>query len=68
MADYGSWGVKLCRALQGFSQGFIFPCVHVLLSKWIPLSERSRFGAFVYAGKLFSFKYNRSLLERKMIF
>lgn len=50
MADFGSWGVKLCRALQGFSQGFIYPCIHTLLSKWIPLSERSRLGTFVYAG------------------
>lgn len=52
MAELGSWGVMLCRALQGFCQGFFFPTVHTLLSVWIPLSERSRLGTFAYAGKL----------------
>lgn len=47
---YGSKGVMVSRAIQGFSQGFIFPSVHTLLSKWAPASERSRMGTFVYAG------------------
>ncbi|XP_019869409.2 putative inorganic phosphate cotransporter isoform X2 [Aethina tumida] len=51
MADlFGSKGVMVCRAIQGFSQGFIFPSIHNLLSKWVPASERSRMGSFVYAG------------------
>lgn len=50
MADQGSWGVMICRVVQGFFQGFMFPCVHCLLSRWVPLSERSRMGTFVYAG------------------
>lgn len=52
MAELGSWGAMLCRALQGLCQGFFYPSIHAFLSKWIPLSERSRFGTFVYAGKL----------------
>lgn len=46
----GSTGVIMCRVGQGFSQGFMFPSVHTLLSKWAPLSERSRIGTFVYTG------------------
>lgn len=34
-------------------QGPIVPCTHALLAKWIPPNERSRMGAFVYAGILF---------------
>lgn len=52
MAELGSWGVMICRAVQGFSQGFFFPCIHTMLSKWAPLPERSRLGTFVFAGKL----------------
>lgn len=29
------------------------PCTHALLAKWIPPNERSRMGAFVYAGAQF---------------
>ncbi|KAK5641692.1 hypothetical protein RI129_010239 [Pyrocoelia pectoralis] len=48
VAQFGSWTVITCRVLQGLAQGFIFPCVHNLLSKWVPPSERARLGAFVY--------------------
>ncbi|KAG5861854.1 hypothetical protein JTB14_035474 [Gonioctena quinquepunctata] len=50
-AAFGSQGVMVGRAIQGLSQGFIFPCIHNLLSKWVPPSERGRLGTFVYAGK-----------------
>lgn len=33
-----------------YGQGPIVPCTHALLAKWIPPNERSRMGAFVYAG------------------
>lgn len=48
---FGSKGVMASRALQGFCQGFIFPSIHNILSHWVPTSERSRLGTFVYAGK-----------------
>lgn len=51
-AQFGSKGVMAIRAIQGLSQGFIFPSVHNLLSHWVPPGERSRLGTFVYAGKL----------------
>lgn len=50
-AYFGSRGVMIIRALQGLSQGFIFPSIHNVLSKWVPTNERSRLGTFVYAGK-----------------
>ncbi|XP_060531328.1 putative inorganic phosphate cotransporter [Cylas formicarius] len=49
-ANFGSKGVMAIRALQGLSQGFVFPSIHYLLSQWAPLSERSRMGAFIMAG------------------
>ncbi|XP_018323914.1 putative inorganic phosphate cotransporter [Agrilus planipennis] len=49
-ARFGSWGVILCRIIQGFCQGFIFPSTHNLLGKWAPICERSRLGTFVFAG------------------
>ncbi|KAI4456291.1 solute carrier family 17 [Holotrichia oblita] len=50
MADYSPWCVIACRIVDGFCQGFFYPCIQYLLSKWIPVDERSRMAAFVYAG------------------
>ncbi|XP_028143350.2 putative inorganic phosphate cotransporter [Diabrotica virgifera virgifera] len=47
---FGSTGVMVCRFLQGISQGFLFPSMHAVLGKWIPVPERSRLGTFVYSG------------------
>ncbi|XP_067665280.1 sialin-like [Haliotis asinina] len=38
------------RVLQGMAQGFAFPSIHSLWSKWAPVKERSRLVAFTYAG------------------
>ncbi|CAG9828058.1 unnamed protein product [Diabrotica balteata] len=46
----GSKGVMMCRFLQGLSQGFLYPSMHAVLGKWIPVPERSRLGTFVYSG------------------
>ncbi|CAG9125847.1 unnamed protein product [Plutella xylostella] len=48
---YGGWQFLCgCRVLQGLCQGFLFPSTHCLLSKWVPLEEKSRLGTMVYAG------------------
>ncbi|XP_059610774.1 putative inorganic phosphate cotransporter [Phlebotomus argentipes] len=50
-AQIGGWGlVCALRTLQGLFQGCFNPCLHTLLSVWVPPSERSRLAGFVYAG------------------
>lgn len=59
-ATYGGWqAVIVLRILTGCCQGVVPPCIHNLLSKWIPLEERGRAG-----NKLFSIKViTNSILE-----
>ena len=38
------------RILMGLAEGFTFPCVHQIWSKWTPPLERSRVTAIQYAG------------------
>ncbi|KAK6625572.1 hypothetical protein RUM43_005871 [Polyplax serrata] len=52
-ADLGIGWLIVCRFIQGLGEGPIVPCTHALLAKWIPPNERSRMGAFVYAGAQF---------------
>lgn len=50
-AYYGGWQlICFCRVLQGLAQGVIFPSIHNLLGKWVPVEEKSRLGQFAYAG------------------
>ncbi|KAL4708189.1 hypothetical protein ACJJTC_005331 [Scirpophaga incertulas] len=50
-AKIGGWTMVLvCRMIQGAVQGWLLPCVHVFISKWVPLEERSRLGVFMYSG------------------
>lgn len=45
------WRMMLVtRALQGLFQGFYYPCVHTLLSKWVHPSERGALTTFTYSG------------------
>ncbi|KAK3921380.1 Putative inorganic phosphate cotransporter [Frankliniella fusca] len=52
-ARWGVWPLIFVRFIQGLGEGPIVPCTHAMLAKWIPPSERSRLGAFVYAGAQF---------------
>ena len=38
------------RVLQGLTQGFIFPAMHCLWSKWSPPYERSSLATFAFSG------------------
>ncbi|KAG5864163.1 hypothetical protein JTB14_019900 [Gonioctena quinquepunctata] len=49
-AHFGSKGVMVCRALQGLSQGFIYPSIHSLFAKWAPKNERSLLANLLYSG------------------
>ncbi|XP_014602938.1 PREDICTED: putative inorganic phosphate cotransporter isoform X1 [Polistes canadensis] len=52
-AHQGFYSLMVVRFIQGLGEGPIVPCTHALLAKWIPPNERSRMGAFVYAGAQF---------------
>ncbi|KAL4708201.1 hypothetical protein ACJJTC_005343 [Scirpophaga incertulas] len=50
-AYYGGWqAVCACRVLQGLSQGCLYPSMHNIIGKWIPLDEKSRLGTVIYSG------------------
>ncbi|XP_076244130.1 putative inorganic phosphate cotransporter protein picot isoform X2 [Calliopsis andreniformis] len=49
----GYYWLMAVRFIQGLGEGPIVPCTHAMLAKWIPPNERSRMGAFVYAGAQF---------------
>lgn len=51
-SNSGSTGVTICRYIQGLSQGFLFPCVHVFLGKWAPPDERSTLTMIIYNGRI----------------
>lgn len=38
------------RVIEGMGEGTTFPAISVLLSSWIPLSERSKIGSIVFGG------------------
>lgn len=47
-ATYGDWqAVIVLRVLTGVCQGVVPPCMHTLLSKWIPQEERGRAGKLI---------------------
>ncbi|XP_044737451.1 putative inorganic phosphate cotransporter [Chrysoperla carnea] len=52
-ANMGVFWLCVCRFIQGLGEGPVVPCTHALLAKWVPPDERSRLGAFVYAGAQF---------------
>ncbi|XP_058788720.1 putative inorganic phosphate cotransporter isoform X3 [Phymastichus coffea] len=52
-AEWGYYWLMAVRFIQGLGEGPIVPCTHAMLAKWIPPNERSRMGAFVYAGAQF---------------
>ncbi|PNF31193.1 putative inorganic phosphate cotransporter [Cryptotermes secundus] len=52
-AKLGTSFFIVIRVLEGLGEGVTFPSMHVMLARWIPPSERSKFSAYVYAGSNF---------------
>ncbi|KAL1449075.1 hypothetical protein WDU94_000310 [Cyamophila willieti] len=50
-ARAGAYWFILLRILMGLGEGTTFPGLNQLLAAWIPISERCRVGAFVFAGR-----------------
>ncbi|XP_073956250.1 putative inorganic phosphate cotransporter isoform X1 [Choristoneura fumiferana] len=47
----GGWkAVCACRVLQGVSQSGLYPSVHTILAKWVPINERATLVGYVYTG------------------
>ncbi|XP_072948848.1 putative inorganic phosphate cotransporter isoform X2 [Epargyreus clarus] len=52
-----AWGgfkvLCACRVIQGLAQAGLYPCVHTLLAKWVPVNERGSLSSYVYTGSGF---------------
>ncbi|XP_044728196.1 putative inorganic phosphate cotransporter [Chrysoperla carnea] len=53
ISELGIVALIVSRIISGFCQGFLFPSMHNLCSKWVPKNERGRLVTFVYAGAQF---------------
>ena len=42
-----------CRILEGLGEGMTYPAMHAMMSKWVPLNERSKFVTFIASGAQF---------------
>ncbi|KAL3272623.1 hypothetical protein HHI36_014090 [Cryptolaemus montrouzieri] len=48
---FGSMGLMFSFCLQGLCQGLIIPMLSDFISKWVPISERTVYGTFIFASK-----------------
>lgn len=46
----GPTALIILRVLMGLGEGTTFPALSALLASWIPLTERSKLGSFVFGG------------------
>nr|XP_021183308.2 putative inorganic phosphate cotransporter [Helicoverpa armigera] len=46
----GATGLFIIRVIEGFGEGPVTPAFVLLLARWVPPSERSRFGAMIFGG------------------
>ena len=52
-AEMGVALFVVCRVLEGLGEGMKSPAMHAMMSKWVPLSERSKFVTFIGSGAQF---------------
>jgi hypothetical protein len=43
-------GVQVLRSMQGLCTGVAHPCMHALITRWTPRTQRSMTTAFIYSG------------------
>jgi len=49
-AQMGKEALIVCRIIQGLGEGVSMPSMHAMLAVWVPVEERSKLSAAVYAG------------------
>ncbi|CAG7818922.1 unnamed protein product [Allacma fusca] len=49
-ANMGKEALIACRIIQGLGEGVTMPSMHAMLAVWVPIEERSKLSAAVYAG------------------
>ena len=52
-AKVGVWCFVLCRILEGLGEGMTYPAMHAMMSRWVPLNERSKFVTLISSGAQF---------------
>ena len=52
-AKIGVWCFVLCRILEGLGEGMTYPAMHAMMSRWVPLNERSKFVTLISSGAQF---------------
>ncbi|KAH8340020.1 hypothetical protein KR067_006338, partial [Drosophila pandora] len=52
-AESGVKSVCVLRVITGLVQGSVYPCVHTLLAKWVPRTERGFLTTGIYSGAQF---------------
>lgn len=57
----GPYALIVLRVLMGLGEGTTFPALSALLASWIPITERSKIGSFVFGGGQVRFKHIFSL-------
>ena len=45
--------ISFQRVLEGLGEGVTYPAMHAMMSKWVPLTERSRLVSIIQAGAQF---------------
>ncbi|XP_044759160.1 sialin-like [Coccinella septempunctata] len=50
--EYGAHGIIACRAVQGLCIGLLFSMPAEVISRWVPIKERTMLGTTVYASGL----------------
>ncbi|XP_065090727.1 putative inorganic phosphate cotransporter [Ochlerotatus camptorhynchus] len=53
LAEVGAWAVIGSRGMIGLLAGCVYPCLHNLISRWIPPNERGKVIACIAGGSTF---------------
>ncbi|XP_062560564.1 sialin-like [Armigeres subalbatus] len=53
LAEWGAWAIIISRGVIGLLAGFVYPCLHNLISRWIPPNERGKVIACLAGGSTF---------------